>query len=468
MIIPDSVESIDYEAFNECSKLASVAFGNKLTSIGGYSFYGCTSLKRIAIPASVTYIGYGAFQDDNSLISVTFAANSNLTTMGTEGYYGEGVFQNCTGLKSVILPDKLTSMGYCLFSGCTNLESVVLGKHITSISRYAFENCTSLKKIVLPKSLTSIDYYAFLNCSSLNTVKYTGSEARWNDLKNDGINTDGTGIPLSITSPPESVKVSVGSSATFTVKANGSGLKYQWYFKNSTQTSWSKWGTTSTPTKSAVTTDKWDKMQVRCKVTDSSGDYEYSDIATVTIIIPLKILQEPKNIEVLPGQKGTFTVKASGTGLKYQWYYKSKSATKWSAWSGQTKATVTAKTTSKWNGMQVRCKVTDTTGKSVYSNAATVTIAAASTLKITQQPKNVTASADDVVPFVIKASGTGLKYQWYIKKSGQTSWKAWSGRTSAAFFSTANSSWNGMQVRCIVTDSTGKTVTSNTVKVTIK
>ena len=271
-----------------------------------------------------------------------------------------------------------------------------------------------------------------------------------------------------ITQQPADVKVSAGSSATFTVKASGTGLKYQWYYKSKSATKWSAWSGQTKATVTAKTTSKWNGMQVRCKVTDATGKAVYSNAATVTIIVPLKITQHPANVKVSAGSSATFTVKANGTGLKYQWYYKSKSATKWSAWSGQTKATVTAKTTSKWNGMQVRCKVTDATGKAVYSNAATVTIAAASTLKITQQPKNVTASADDVVPFVIKASGSGLKYQWYIKKSGQTSWKAWSGRTSAAFFSTANSSWNGMQVRCIVTDSTGKTVTSNTVKVTIK
>ena len=116
--------------------------------------------------------------------------------------------------------------------------------------------------------------------------------------------------------------------------------------------------------------------------------------------------------------------------------------------------------------MQVRCKVTDSTGKTVYSNAATITIAAP--LKITQQPKNVTASAGEDVAFIIKATGTGLKYQWYIKKSGATSWTAWNGRTAASFFSTANSTWNGMQVRCIVTDAAGTKITSNTIKITLQ
>ena len=208
-------------------------------------------------------------------------------------------------------------------------------------------------------------------------------------------------------------------------------------------------------------------MQVRCKVTDAAGKYVYSNAATITIgSVALSITKHPANLTVHAGDNATFKVTATGTGLKYQWYYKKSGATSWSAWSDRTTASTTATANDTWNKMQVRCKVTDSSGNSVYSNAATITIAAP--LKITQQPSNLTTKAGNDVAFIIKASGTGLKYQWYYKKSGATSWTAWNGRTASSFFSTANSTWNGMQVRCIVTDAVGTKVTSNTIKITLQ
>ena len=272
---------------------------------------------------------------------------------------------------------------------------------------------------------------------------------------------------LKITSHPSNVTVASGSNATFKVAATGTGLKYQWQYKKSGDTSWSNWGSRTTASTSATANDSWNKMQVRCKVTDAAGKYVYSNAATITIgSVALSITKHPANLTVHAGDNATFKVTATGTGLKYQWYYKKSGATSWSAWSDRTTASTTATANDTWNKMQVRCKVTDSSGNSVYSNAATITIAAP--LKITQQPSNLTTKAGNDVAFIIKASGTGLKYQWYYKKSGATSWTAWNGRTASSFFSTANSTWNGMQVRCIVTDAVGTKVTSNTIKITLQ
>ena len=73
------------------------------------------------------------------------------------------------------------------------------------------------------------------------------------------------------------------------------------------------------------------------------------------------------------GSKYSLTVKASGTGLKYAWYYKSASAASY------TKSTVTAATytnTAKaaTNGMKFYVVVTDKYGNSVKSSIVTVTV----------------------------------------------------------------------------------------------
>ena len=63
--IPDSVKTIGYYAFSECTSLASITFSenSQLTKIDSSAFSGCTSLTSIKIPAGVTDISGSAFAD---------------------------------------------------------------------------------------------------------------------------------------------------------------------------------------------------------------------------------------------------------------------------------------------------------------------------------------------------------------------------------------------------------------------
>ena len=60
-IIPNSVTSIGYRAFYNCSSLTSVTIPNSVTNIGDYAFSGCSSLTSVTIPNSVTSIREQAF-----------------------------------------------------------------------------------------------------------------------------------------------------------------------------------------------------------------------------------------------------------------------------------------------------------------------------------------------------------------------------------------------------------------------
>ena len=308
-------------------------------------------------------------------------------------------------------------------------------------------------------------------------ISATANES-WNGMQVKCTVTDGNGntvdsesavvtvnIPLAITKQPQSVTANIGDSVKFTVKASGNDLSYQWYYKKADASDWTKWTGHTSANTTATANESWNGMQVKCTVTDGSGSTVDSESAVVTVNIPLAITKQPQSVTANIGDSVKFTVKASGTGLKYQWYFKKSGASDWTKWTGHTTAATTATANESWNGMNVKCTVTDGSGSTVDSKAATVTMNIP--LAIKQQPQSVTAEICETVTFSVKASGTGLSYQWYFKKAGDSDWSKWNGHTTAVTFADANYSWNGMQVRCIVTDGKGNTVISKAATVTL-
>ncbi|MBO5302701.1 MAG: leucine-rich repeat domain-containing protein [Lachnospiraceae bacterium] len=82
----------------------------------------------------------------------------------------DNLFNGQTKIKSITIPDSVTSIGYFAFSGCTNLESVNIPEGLTEIEAGLFQNCHSLKSITIPESVTSIAGYAFDYCNSLTEI----------------------------------------------------------------------------------------------------------------------------------------------------------------------------------------------------------------------------------------------------------------------------------------------------------
>ena len=126
-------------------------------------WYGIRSrVKSAVIADGVTSIGYKAFDDCTSLTSVTIP--DSVTSIGYKA------FDDCTSLTSVTIPDSVTSIGDSAFSGCTSLTSVTIPDSVTSIGDSAFSGCTSLTSVTLPDSVTSIGDWAFSYCTSLTSV----------------------------------------------------------------------------------------------------------------------------------------------------------------------------------------------------------------------------------------------------------------------------------------------------------
>ena len=230
-----------------------------------------------------------------------------------------------------------------------------------------------------------------------------------------------------ITLQPENLTTAAGSVVNFEVKAQGSGLKYQWYYKKAGTTDWSRWSSHTTASTSGTANDSWNGMKVFCRVTDSNGMYTDSSVATVTIKQTITITSQPGNVKTASGLDVTFEIKANGKGLTYQWYYKKAGSSSWSLWKRHTDSSVTGTANDTWDGMRVYCRVTDSTGAFVNSESALVTLVPK--VSIIRHPDGVTTVAGRSVSFTVVAKGEGVTYQWYYKKAGASDWSVWGKHT---------------------------------------
>ena len=174
------------------------------------------------------------------------------------------------------------------------------------------------------------------------------------------------------------------------------------------------------------------------------------------------ITKQPVDCTVNKGEKASFSVEATGVGLKYQWYYRNKGVETWSIWSGKITAAITTGTTASSNGRQVKCVITDASGNTLESAAATIMFPSdVKPIVITKQPQNVTINKGDKATFEVMATGDSLSYQWYYRNKGATSWSIWTGKTSNVLTTTTYNSSRERDVYCMITDRNGNSIESD-------
>ena len=134
-------------------------------------------LKTVIIPDGVTSIGLGAFKDCTKLTSITIP--NSVTEIGGSRFGDGGAFAG-SGLTNITIPNSVTDIGEYAFSYCTSLASVTLptNANFTSIANSTFQNCTSLTSITIPNSVTDIWDAAFFHCTSLTSITIPNSNIR--------------------------------------------------------------------------------------------------------------------------------------------------------------------------------------------------------------------------------------------------------------------------------------------------
>lgn len=169
LVLPETVEyngvtytvtSIGNGAFARKNGLNSIVIPNTVVLIAESAFASNWGLTSIEIPASVVEIGTRAFEWAGNIAEVKFAANSQLKILGTSA------FSHAKGLKSIELPEGLTTIKNCAFADCNVLESVTIPASVTTIMEHMFDNPSN------PNG----------GCPMLKTVKYAGTKEQWDKI----------------------------------------------------------------------------------------------------------------------------------------------------------------------------------------------------------------------------------------------------------------------------------------------
>ena len=123
-----------------------------------------TTIKKVIVEEGVGVLYDRTFRRFYALEEVVLP--STLTTIGAAG---SGVFQSCTNLKSIVLPESVTVLGKGSFQECSSLESINIPAGVTRIEADALR-ATGLVSVEFHEGVTYFGAQAFRDCKQLTEV----------------------------------------------------------------------------------------------------------------------------------------------------------------------------------------------------------------------------------------------------------------------------------------------------------
>lgn len=178
---PNNTEIV---SFNEFEYFTGVTMLGVKSGTAKTGFNGCVNLMFIKLPTSLTMIGRDVFANvpagQYDLSNITEIYDGAFGASGIKDVYapkltviGQNVFRNCLSLETVrslgsITNTPSTSGAYGLFYKCTSLKSVVLPETLTTIGGNTFSECVALDSINIPLGVVTLGTGAFYKCTSLS------------------------------------------------------------------------------------------------------------------------------------------------------------------------------------------------------------------------------------------------------------------------------------------------------------
>lgn len=162
--------TIRLEKYNEVGTteiiIPEIVDGLPVTGIGASCFEDNTEIQKVILPDTVDFIDPDAFAGCINLREVTLS--NKLTYLGDEAFME-------SGLVSLTLPESLNSLAPNVFNGCEQLESVIFPKTLDLIPMGTFTNTPALKSVTIPAEKILIDIDAFDADSGVTLIGVVGS-----------------------------------------------------------------------------------------------------------------------------------------------------------------------------------------------------------------------------------------------------------------------------------------------------
>lgn len=217
-----------------------LTFDGVVSSIDSYSFHNCTKLKTLTLPESIKSVGYLAFSNCTALtkpiknskifarLPITQAGAYEIDEGITE--IASGAFYNCDKITVMGLPSTLTKIGAGAFVGCSRLLAVEIHPSVISVGECAFWNCNNLVAICAGYEPTHIEANTFASVDKKTCTVYvpSGSAAKYRKAEywKEFDNIVESGLYGNCTIECVPVKLTSNGSASMKILARGvTGVK---------------------------------------------------------------------------------------------------------------------------------------------------------------------------------------------------------------------------------------------------
>ena len=170
------VTSIGAKAFEGRSDITYLSIPYSVTSIGEYAFRSCGSHITVNIADPESWCKMELANEHSSPLSSAgkmLVHDKETTTIDipeTVTSIGAFTFYQCSCLKKLNIPGSVKSIGSSAFEDCDYLTSANLSEGLQKIGGSVFEGCKRLKRVAIPSTVTEIKVNAFKNCTGMEKV----------------------------------------------------------------------------------------------------------------------------------------------------------------------------------------------------------------------------------------------------------------------------------------------------------
>jgi gliding motility-associated-like protein len=271
--------------------------------------------------------------------------------------------------------------------------------------------------------------------------------------------------PAAITSQPSSVNQCSGNNVTLTVGATGSSLAYQWRRGGVNVVNG---GSISGATSASLTitgvlpanAGNYDVV-----ITNSCGTTVTSNVAVLTVDVPVSISSQPSALSRCTGSTAFFSVGASGNGVIYQWRVNGANLSNGGSISGANSSTLTIGNVSSGDEGVYDVVITNSCATTATSAGAALTVSTPAA--ITGHPASVSQCQGNNVTLTVTANGNNLSYRWRKEGVNLSDGGNISGAATASLTLTGINAADGGNYDVIVTNSCPVTAASNVAVLTV-